>query len=97
MKTFLCIILLSVGLLSPLSAVLPPLYQTAHEIEAIVTSPELDRYLTSADVLTSIEKVKEGYQITTNKHRLLVNVIYQPLQQPGPARFVLKFNKAQPL
>lgn len=97
MKRNLRNLLLSFAISFPVYAVLPPLYQTAKEIDALVTSEELGRFLTSADVIMRIDKIDTGYLITTNKHRLYVDVIALPQQQPGPVRFTLHFNPALPL
>ncbi len=72
-------------------ALLPPLYQTANEIKAILSDQQLGQKLQSGDVIMSIQKNKESYEVVTNTRKIQVDVIYQPANRPGPAQFVFKF------
>ena len=97
MSNFFKILLVNLVAFLPINAVLPPLYQTANEIKAILASEDLGVYLTSGEPIMMIEKVENGYEIKTNRHKLNIEIIYQPMKHPGPAQFVLKFQKAIPL
>ena len=97
MKRFIVSVLIGFSFFCPLQAVLPPLYQTANEIKAILASEELGTHLSSGEVIVKIEKQENGYEITTNYNHLLVSITYEPVNRPGPAQFTLKFQKTQPL
>jgi len=74
-------------------ALLPPLFQTADEIKAILSDKELSHYLHAGEVITTIQKNDRGYEIITNQHRLQVDVGYEQLDLPGPARFKFVFHE----
>lgn len=74
-------------------ALLPPLYQTANEIKAILESKELSQKLKSGEVIMTIQKNDEGYEIVTNKHRLQVDVSYLHQNRPGPSQFQFDFHQ----
>lgn len=86
----------SLGLASPGFAALPPLYQSAHEIKAILEDDELAASLGAGGVIESIEKNESGYEIRTERKELQVDVIPQPQDKPGPVQFKLHFHKATP-
>ncbi len=88
---FLFILVLS----SQLQALLPPLYQNIAEIEAIFKDEKLTDFLTSADVIEKIEKISDGYEITTNQHRIAAAIIVLPQSRPGPAKFKVQFSSLQ--
>lgn len=93
----LALILFIVLFIRHIEAVLPPLYQTSKEIIMIMSDEQLGKKLQSGEVIEKIEKNDLGYEITTNKNQLQVNVVYEPLQQPGPAHYNLLFNHPTPL
>jgi len=95
MKFYLKGLLISFVFLQSLQGALPPLYQSANEIKAILDDAELGKHLSSGEVIMKIEKLDKGYEIFTNTHRLLISVIYQPVNHPGPAQFSLEFKKTQ--
>lgn len=97
MKIFLTACLSFLSIFSSMEAVLPPLYEGAKEIRAMLKNRELDQKLESGEVITTIQKNEKGYEIITNKHRVQVDVIYQPNAHPGPARFELQFHEAEAL
>jgi hypothetical protein len=97
MKKLAYAILSSLVLTPALHAVLPPLYQSADEIKAILNSEELEQRLTAGDVIMLIRKNDNGYTIISNKHQLQVDVINQPSYRPGPTHFKLQFHDAVPL
>ncbi len=78
-------------------AILPPLYETSSEIKAIMADEQLGQKLQSGEVIVKVEKNDQGYEITTNHHRLQVYVTYEPAQRPGPAHFKLRFGEPAPL
>lgn len=75
-----------------LQGLLPPLYQTANEIKAILSDEQLGGKLESGEVIEKIEKNDHGYEIWTNKSHLQVSIVYEHLQHPGPAQYKLYFN-----
>lgn len=89
--------ILSLCLLNPLEAILPPLYETALEMKAILTDQQLGQKLHSGEVIQMIQKNDQGYEILTNQHRLQIDVLYQPPKQPGPAHFKLYFHAPTPI
>lgn len=85
-------------LVSPnVEAILPPLYQTASEIKSILENQQLGETLQSGESIIKIEKIDQGYELTTNKHHLKVDIIYEPSIRPGPAQFKLQFGTPIPL
>lgn len=91
MKRFLFAFTMFFGSFSWLDATLPPLYQTAREIKAILANEELSHHLSSGEAIIQINKTEKGYEIITSQHRLTVDVIYQPASHPGPDPFKLVF------
>lgn len=80
-----------------LFSALPPLYQSANEIKAILSSKSMGTVLNSGELITDIQRNKNGYEITTNKNRVQVDVINKPSKGAGPIQFEIKFGKVQPL
>lgn len=76
-----------------LSAALPPFSQSKREIEAILSSQEINHYIPSEDVIQQIIKTSPGYLIITNNRIVPVSIRYVPRQQLGPARFSIRFHK----
>ncbi len=69
---------------------LPPFYQNAREIKAILDRPELAELLQNEAIL-SIDKVDGGYLVRTAKHELRVDVVRSEQRKLGPADFDLYF------
>jgi len=78
--------------LASLTAVLPPLWQSVDEIKSLLSDPDLDKYLTSADYIESITRNEDGFRIVTNKHVLDAHIKYLPQTMPGPAHFSWTFS-----
>lgn len=78
---------------SPLSAILPPLYESLKEIKSIVNSPDLTARLQSGELITKIERNDAGFEITTNQHTLQIDVEYIPTGRIGPAEYKLFFHE----
>jgi hypothetical protein len=76
-------------------AALPPLYESAKEIRALLESPKLGELLGSGDAIQSITKVDDGFIVATTKHIIKVDVVYDPVDHPGPAKFHLVFHEKQ--
>lgn len=95
MRAFLCASVLMLGVANSAFALLPPLFQTASEIEGLLKSPKLGTTLNDAEVIMSITKTDDGYRITTNKHHVDVQVKTLKQDRPGPARFEYIFGDPQ--
>ena len=93
----LALILLASLAMAQTEALLPPLYQGSNELKAILENQQLGQKLGSGDVIMKIEKTDQGYEITTNKHRLPITVTYEKMDRPGPAQYVIRFGDAIPL
>lgn len=97
MKNFAFILLASLAMMTQAEALLPPLYQGAIELKAILGDEQLGQKVGAGEVITKIEKTDQGYEITTNKHTLPVYVDYEPAKMPGPAHYKIRFGEAAPL
>lgn len=76
-----------------LSAALPPLYQEINEIKAILDDEKLSHYLSSGDLILSINRVEKGYVILTNHdQKLVAEVVYDQNRKIGPAQFQIVFH-----
>lgn len=78
-------------------AALPPVYQSTKEYRALLDSPNLTEILGSAEPIVSIVREENGFMVKTNRHSLRVDVIYDPMDHPGPAKFHLQFHNLEPL
>lgn len=89
MKIFLTALFLT----STLCAALPPLAQSSREIQAILSDPELQKRLGSAEAIDNILRTEKGYVIMTSRHLLRVDVAYTHNQPHiGPIPFTLEFH-----
>ncbi len=86
MKKLLTICLISL-VYSPIYSLLPPLYDSVSQLEAIFKDPTLDKHLNSADVLESLTRTDNGWSIHTNKRTLQVSLEAQPAANPGPTKY----------
>jgi hypothetical protein len=59
-------------------ALLPPYYQTAKEITAILNDPRVAEKITSGRVINSILKTESGYTINAGNCTLKIKVNYLP-------------------
>lgn len=80
---------------SPLHAILPPLYTSLTEYQALVTSPELANKLGSAEGIIDIKRSEKGFTITSFNYTLDVDLITDPQEQPGPAKFHFVFHELE--
>lgn len=81
---------------APLSALKPPLYHTLDEFKALIEDPQLPGKLDSSQAIQSIVRTEQGFEVTTNKAVLPVNVVNEPAPKGwvGPAKFHLEFQEA---
>jgi len=87
---FFSIICLGSQLFSPsLLAALPPYYQSAKEIIAILNSSIVAQKLSTPYPIDSIKKTEKGYRLAAGKCELEVNIIYKPREDGlvGPVNF----------
>ena len=68
-------------------ALLPPLYESARVIEAILESPFLAPF--SGEAIICIDKTKKGYLLETTDSFLFFIVQYSKESSIGPAQFEL--------
>jgi hypothetical protein len=79
-------------------AILPPLYHTLAEFKAVIEAPELTQDLQSGEAILSITLDENAkFTVLTNKHKLVVDVVYEHTNKIGPAKFHLVFHEAEPL
>jgi hypothetical protein len=93
MKKIMMCLSFSILFTLPLAAILPPLYQNSKEIKSILSDPDFDKKLHSGEVLMSIQKNDQGYAITTNQHRLQIDVNYPKTGKIGPVEYTLTFHE----
>lgn len=97
MKSYVISFASSIILLSSnLNALLPPFYESRKEYLALLNSKELEDKLGSGQMIQSISRTDNGFEIITPKYVLNVNVIYKHTRKIGPAEFQLEFNQLQP-
>lgn len=78
-------------------AALPPFYQSKKEIEAILSSQEIPKYIPSGDLIIQISKTDDGYLIITNHRVVAVSIHYLKEKHLGPGRFHIEFHDPSPL
>ena len=94
MKKFIILLLFVFAVKA--NALLPPLYQSLKEIDAIISNEQLKEELGSAEAVLEIKRVKDGYLVLTRQYMLKVEVIYIPRKIIGPAKFELRFHEKEP-
>lgn len=98
MNMWKCILAVAIfSLQATIFSALPPLFEDIAEIKAILEDQKLGQMLESAESIKLIKKIDGGYLIFTNKHKLIVNINFTPISQPGPAQFEITFKKAIPI
>ncbi len=80
-------------LTAPAFALLPPLYQSVTELQEIMDSDELTKYLPTSQKILSITAVGIGYILRTQEYQMLIEVQYQQQSKMGPALFELIFHE----
>lgn len=95
MKTLILSTLFACFTVSYASAALPPVYQSLKEFRALLDSPTLAQDLGSGESIRSIVRDDKGFIIKTTRYTLKVDVIYDPQDHPGPAKFHLSFHNVE--
>lgn len=97
MKKLVLATLLSFSMMNSVAAVLPPLYESLKEYKALLEDPQLTKKLESGELIMDIERSDRMFTITTNKHTLDVNIVYDAQSQPGPQNFHFEFAEPIPV
>lgn len=97
MKKVIFFSILAMSFSVPAFALLPPLYESINEYKALLNDSNLTHKLVSGELISSITRTEDGFEIITNKHRLNVKVIFDPQKMPGPAKFHLEFANPTPI
>ena len=75
-----------------LNALLPPLYESLHQFQAIINDPKLTENFQSGEAILSIEQGGDGtFVVKTNQHTLDVKVESLQLSVPGPGHYKVHF------
>jgi len=74
-------------------ALLPPVYESVSEFKALITSQELTIQMGSGEMIRDILRDDKGFVVTGLRHTLKVDVVYDPISHPGPAKFHLVFHQ----
>ncbi len=74
-------------------AALPPMAQSAREMQAVLADPKLQEYLGSAEPIQEIKRTEEGYLVLTEHFVMKVDVVYSQAKRPGPVPFELEFQR----
>jgi hypothetical protein len=91
MKKILLYIIFFTSIHTHCQAILPPLWQGAAEIKAIMEDKRFGEHLHSGEIIEEIKRVDSGWLIRTNQNQLQVIVTYLPAATPGPTEFSLHF------
>lgn len=98
MKTLSMILATAALFFAPAAdALLPPLYSSITEYKELINSQELGKKLDSGEAINDIERTDSGFLIITNKSKLVVDIIREKQDKPGPAKFRLEFHDKEPL
>lgn len=73
---------------------LPPFYQSLNEYKALLATPEFVSHFEPGEAIRDIQRTDKGFVIATTRQSVEVEVIYEPLDQPGPAKFHFTFHPA---
>lgn len=76
-----------------LCALLPPLYESLHQIQSVINDPELANKFQPGELIISIERTDDGYLIKTNKSTLIAKVESVPQVTPGPGHYRVVFGE----
>lgn len=88
------ILLILVAMQLQVFALLPPFYEGAKEIDAILSDPALSPL--SGEQILRISKTENGYEIETTNHIVFVIVEMIASESIGPAQFKLSFSELIP-
>lgn len=95
MKKFIFGTLVFLGMIQNAFAALPPFYESLAELNALLKDPRLADRLGSGELITSIQKNDQGWQVTTTHYNLQIDVVYQKTELIGPQKFELRFQDAK--
>lgn len=76
-------------------AALPPFYESLSEYKSLLNNQELANKWGSADTIHDIQRTEKGFIVSGRKHALEVDLVYDPQDQPGPAKFHFVFHELQ--
>lgn len=79
------------------NAALPPLYESLSEYKSLLGSKELAEKLGSAEGIQEVKRTEQGFQITTHRYNLNVDIVFEPQGYPGPAKFHFIFHDLEPI
>lgn len=94
MKKIITVLFAALTLTSPISALLPPYYQSVAEIKMILEDKTLADKLGSGEQIILIKKIREGYLVLTTRQKVKVDVVFEKQEMPGPAKFHLVVHDA---
>ena len=77
-------------------ALLPPLYHTLSEYKALLEDKQLTEKLSSGEAILLIERADKSFTVTTNKHKLVVDILFDKPETIGPAKFHFIFHDPEP-
>ena len=78
------------------SAALPPFWQSAREISAIVNDQKVHDALTYEEPILSVTVTGDNsYELKTPRCTLSIAVVYKPTKMVGPGEFDLEVGEAQ--
>jgi hypothetical protein len=92
-KFVACGVLLT--LTAQLGAALPPLFQTAEEIQTILKPDELSNVLPAGEPIIEIRRTDKGYELLTLRYRIQAEIKYISQPYPGPAQFKVHYSQAE--
>jgi hypothetical protein len=84
-------------LASPCFAILSPLNQSLEEIQSIVQSTDLQKYIPQDQAIVEIQRNANGYVLKTEKMQMIVEIQYLPIERPGRQQFKLVFQHPTPI
>jgi hypothetical protein len=76
-------------------ALLPPLYQSIDEYKALLKNQKLIDKLDSGDAIVDIKRDPQGFTVTTLKKIIQLELIFDPVAHPGPAKFHIEIRSIQ--
>jgi len=91
-KTFFGACLGAIVYIASINALLPPFYESVKEYKALLDSPELSNYISAGEAIEVIERKQNVFFIRANKKNLKVDIVYDPQNHPGPAKFHFVFH-----
>lgn len=59
----------------------------------LIQDPRLAQQFNPGDQITCIQREGDRFLVTSNKTQVAVEIVYEKLEQPGPAKFHFSFPK----